>query len=796
MNKHDANILNNNKQDTDINKYDASQISVLYFPDSVRKRPGMYIGDTDDGSGLHHMIYEVIDNAIDEALAGFCTEIHVTLHEDGFVSVKDNGRGIPTDMHAEGISAAELVMTKLHAGGKFNQNNSYKVSGGLHGLGVSVVNALSSVLEVYIYRNKKEHYIQFNDGKTVAPLTVVGPSQDQGTLVKFQPSTEIFSDCNFKYSILLHKTRELAFLNPNLKIIVSDEKSSKTEILQYAGGLSEYVKFLSEDKELMNKAPITISGKSENIELNISMLWTTGFNETCLCFTNTIPQKDGGTHLSGFRSAITRCVQNEIASNSKNTKGKLPTITGDDIREGMITVLSVKVPEPKFSSQTKDKLVSSEVRRAVESIVSEKFTEWMEQNGAVAKIIINKIIQAAKVREECRAKREIMRKGVLSSTSLPGKLADCSEKDPKLSELFIVEGDSAGGSAKGGRDRKVQAILPLWGKLMNVERMSDARISSYEAISNIFSSMGCGWGAACNIENARYHKVILMTDADIDGNHIRTLILTLFYRYMRPIIDAGYLYIAQPPLYGVKKGEKLTYVKDNIAFITFLIKASANHMKVQYIGGEIVGEQFATLMKQAQKQNDVMKQFGRFADALYLWVCHKIDLKESLSTQFSNSSWDVEISDTDIIMVETENDWKKIQTYSKRSLQHPEILKMINKENNSNASKGNYSNIYNDCYLINNKRNIPIYGPSNLYNSVITEEQSLHVLQRYKGLGEMMAEQLWDTTMNPATRTLLKVTINHAEQAERTLIELMGTDVQTRRSMIEDESIDVRDIDV
>lgn len=758
------------------NNYDASQIVVLDFPDSVRKRPGMYIGDTDDGTGLQHMVYEVVDNAIDEALEGHCTEIRVVLHENGSVSVQDNGRGIPVGIHESGTSAAELVMTKLHAGGKFNQN-SYKVSGGLHGVGVSVVNALSSWLDVTIHQNGYEHFMRFEDGVTKVPLIRKGASSLRGTKVHFQPSAEIFSDCTFKYTTILRKLRELAFLNPNLQIYIHEESSNHSERMQYSGGLNEYVKYLREEKPLLHKLPISISGKLENIELDLSMAWSTGFQEVSLCFTNTIPQKDGGTHLSGFRSAITRAIQNALSTR----KGKIPTITGDDAREGLISVLSIKIADPKFSSQTKDKLVSSDVRRLVDQIVSEQFADWIDKNQTDAKAICDKIIDAARIREECRAKRETLRKGVLAPTTLPGKLADCSEKDPALSEVFIVEGDGAGGSAKQGRIRETQAILPLRGKLMNVERTDNKNVIASEAIHSILATMGSGYGQDCNPAKARYHKIILMTDADVDGNHICTLILTLFYRYMRPLIDAGYLYIAQPPLFGIKKRDKIKYLKDHPALDAFLLTNCIQQARIDHASGVLEGADLENALKTAQKRSKFFQRWGRFADTIFAYITEK-DAIAHLHNQFPNSvKWALTKTETQLIIRETCDGWERHHAFSLQYMERPEIV----------ACKTDQNDHYQEATLVLGGSSVPIYGPTSLYTSALELEKNRHTLQRYKGLGEMNADQLWDTTMDPKTRTLLQVTIEHAEEAERTVIDLMGQEVAIRRQMIENSDLDL-----
>jgi DNA gyrase subunit B len=758
-----------------IGTYDASSIVVLDFPEAVRKRPGMYIGDTDDGSGLQHMIYEVVDNAVDEALGGHCTRISVTLHEDGSVSVEDDGRGIPVDVHdSAGISAAELVMTKLHAGGKFNQN-SYKVSGGLHGVGVSVVNALSAWLEVTVWRDGKTHRLRFEDGVTKVSLQVLESTDKRGTKIHFQPSTEIFSDCTFKYSTTLRKLRELAFLNPGLVIELFDEENNKLESMRYEGGLAEYVKYLNAEKPLVTPTPIRFSGKSKDMELDVALVWTTGYQETSLCFTNTIPQKDGGTHLAGFRSAITRVVQNLLA----NRKTKTYPIVGEDVREGLTSVLSIKIPDPKFSSQTKDKLVSSEVRTLVDQIVSEGLTDWMDRNPTEAKAICDKVADAARIREESRAAREMLRKTTPTSTTLPGKLADCSEKDPAKSELFIVEGEGAGGSAKQGRDRKTQAILPLKGKLLNVERSDVRQIISSESINNILLTIGAGYGNDCNPAKARYHKIILMTDADVDGNHIRTLILTLFYRYMRPLIDAGYLYIAQPPLFGIKRGERTQYFKNQDALDEFLLQNSVAHSKLTNTASVIEGSQLAKLLQITQKHRRAFRYWGRFADTIFAYI-HNQDLQSHLSSQFPDSTWEHSITPTHLTFVETINGIQQTHTHSLQRIKHPEV----------EACRAN-TYPYANAVLTLGQTTTRVHGPTTLHDAALQQEQQRHTLKRYKGLGEMVDSELWITTMDPSARRLLQVTIEQAEEAERIITGLMGPEVATRRGMIENPDADL-----
>jgi DNA gyrase subunit B len=798
------------------NNYSAESIKVLKGLEAVRKRPGMYIGDTDDGSGLHHMVYEVVDNAIDEALAGHCDRVIVILNADGSVSVEDNGRGIPVDIHeGEGVSAAEVIMTQLHAGGKFDQN-SYKVSGGLHGVGVSVVNALSEWLEVNIWREGKEHFIRFENGVAVAPLKVVGESNGRkGTRVVFYPSKETFSNIDFVYTTLEHRLRELAFLNSGVRIILEDLKSSepaKTEFM-YQGGIEEYVKYIDRTKVALH-APIVVKGEQDGIVVEVAMEWNDSYHENILCFTNNIRQRDGGTHLIGYKTALTRTINKYTENNNLAKKSKL-TLTGEDAREGLSCVLSVKVPDPKFSSQTKDKLVSSEVRPVVEGVIAETLDKWFEEHPTDAKQIIAKIMEAANAREAARKARELTRrKGVLDVANLPGKLADCQERDPAKSELFIVEGDSAGGNAKQGRSRLFQAILPLRGKILNVERARFDKMLGSDQIGTLITALGSGIGQDdFNINNVRYHKIIIMTDADVDGAHIRTLLLTFFYRQMRELIDKGYLYIAQPPLYKIKRGSSETYLKDDKALQDYLITESTSELRVTFSNNTtLANEELKAFINKLANYNNLLLNLTNRAPASLMELCalnglceeqcldnsatqevlnKVVAIMNSNVGEDSNIKWAYEFIEKEhITFIRHFRGISEKFVFDKPVYQLPELKRV------SEYGAEFKPAFATGCNIEHKNNRLTVAYPSELLSYVLELGKKGCTLQRFKGLGEMNADQLWETTLNPERRTLLKVRIEDFDSAEEIFSTLMGNVVEPRRDFIQSNAKKVVNLDV
>ncbi|MFA5580766.1 MAG: DNA topoisomerase (ATP-hydrolyzing) subunit B [Paracoccaceae bacterium] len=796
-------------------EYGADSIKVLKGLEAVRKRPGMYIGDTDDGSGLHHMVYEVVDNGIDEALAGHADAVTVTIHADSSVSVHDNGRGIPVGIHeGEGVSAAEVIMTQLHAGGKFD-SNSYKVSGGLHGVGVSVVNALSVWLELRIWRDGKEHYVRFEHGETVEHLRVVGDADGRkGTEVRFLASTGTFSNLDYSFDTLEKRLRELAFLNSGVRIILRDERPVETleSVLYYDGGAKEFVRYLDRSKTPLLSEPIYIHGERDDVIVEVAMWWNDSYHETVLPFTNNIPQRDGGTHMAGFRGALTRSI-NSYAQTSGVVKKEKVTFTGEDAREGLTCVLSVKVPDPKFSSQTKDKLVSSEVRPAVESLVNEKLGEWLEENPAQAKIIMEKVATAALAREAARKAREIVQggKNKFDVANLPGKLADCQEKDPALAEVFIVEGDSAGGSAKQGRDRKNQAILPLRGKILNVERVRMDRMLSSDSIGTLITALGTGIGTDYfDIEKLRYHKVVIMTDADVDGAHIRTLLLTFFYRQMPELIERGYLYIAQPPLYKVTRGRSEVYLKDEAALEDYLIQMGIDGTVLRLpTGEEIAGADLLRVVEGA-------RQFRRVLDAFPTHYPRHILEQAALAGAFDAGRADSDLQDVadqvakrlDLVAAEYERGWQGRVTQDHgirlaRVLRGVEeirtldgaVLRSGEARRLSEISKQTRSNFSEPGDLVRRDRAQRVHGPIELLEAVLKEGEKGLSLQRYKGLGEMNPSQLWETTLDPEARTLLQVKIDNIAEADDLFTKLMGDVVEPRREFIQQNALSVEHLD-
>jgi DNA gyrase subunit B len=786
--------------------YGADSIKVLKGLDAVRKRPGMYIGDTDDGSGLHHMVYEVVDNAIDEALAGYAKEVSVKLNPDGSCTVRDDGRGIPTDMHEEGVSTAEVVMTQLHAGGKFDQN-SYKVSGGLHGVGVSVVNALSSSLKLRIWRNGKEHFMEFRDGEAVAPLAEVGAGLDQrGTEVTFLPSPNTFSMIEFDWATLEHRLRELAFLNSGVRIVLSDCRHAveKREEMIYEGGVEAFVRYLDRNKTPLGAAPIVIQGKRDGIEVECALWWNDGYHEAVLCFTNNIPQRDGGTHLAGFRGALTRQVTGYAETSNVSKKEKV-ALTGDDCREGLTAVLSVKVPDPKFSSQTKDKLVSSEVRPVVESIINDGLKSWFEEHPSEAKVVVGKVVQAAAAREAARKAREMTRKSALGVTSLPGKLADCQERDPAKAELFIVEGDSAGGSAKQGRNREFQAVLPLRGKILNVERVRMDKMLSSQEIGTLITALGSGISDEFSADKLRYHKIIIMTDADVDGAHIRTLLLTFFYRQMREIIERGHLFIAQPPLYKVSKGRSEQYLKDDRALEDYLIANGLEDAVFRLFSGvERAGEDLRRLIGDARiirnllqglhsRYNRKVVEQAAIAGVLRPGVLDDAQITQETARYIARR--------LDALADETERGWQGEAVDEgfrfERTVRGVKEVAIIDHAllGSADARKlDDFAASLQETYprpgvLRRKDEETTIHGPVGLFDAVMAAGRKGISLQRYKGLGEMNPGQLWETTLDVNARSLLQVKVKEVDQADDIFTKLMGDVVDPRREFIQENAL-------
>ena len=801
------------KDDLAEKSYDADSIKVLKGLEAVRKRPGMYIGDTDDGSGLHHMVYEVVDNCIDEALAGFCDLISVTLERDNTVTVTDNGRGIPVDFHeSEGISAAEVIMTQLHAGGKFDQN-SYKVSGGLHGVGISVVNALSEELKLTIWRGGKEYYAEFGHGDTIAPLKEIGSAHEkQGTKITFLASTKTFSDTNYSFKTLERRLRELAFLNSGIRIVLIDERPVDriSKEMCYEGGVKEFVKYLDRSKTALIEDPIFIMGERDGIELEISMWWNDSFHENVLPFTNNIPQRDGGSHLAGFRGALTRTINSYALKSGLGKKEKI-NLVGDDAREGLTCVLSVKVPDPKFSSQTKDKLVSSEVRPVVEGLVNEKLNEWFEENPSEAKVIIGKIIEAALAREAARKARELTRrKTALDIASLPGKLADCQEKNPEKAELFLVEGDSAGGSAKQGRSRLNQAVLPLRGKILNVERARFDKMLSSQEIGTLINALGTGIRDEFDISKLRYHKIIIMTDADVDGAHIRTLLLTFFYRQMREIIEGGYLYIAQPPLFKIARGKSEVYLKDQNALDDFLIASGLEGSILTLSDGSALsGNDLAQVLLVARNVSSLLLNFPKNYNSELIEHAAIVEaLRNGIGTEQRREYAQKIAGRLNHVSGEYDRGWfgevgedsSLVLMRSLRGVQEKfsldtRVLESIEAKKLSEFGK-DLGEIYSDKAVLSRKENqYDIFSPRDLVKAILKEGNSGTNLQRYKGLGEMNADQLWETTLDREARSLLRVKIEESVEADEVFSKLMGDVVESRREFIQENALNVVNLD-